>query len=282
MTTATATLRLAHSPDSDDAFMFHGLANMKIDAEGLDFVHILRDIETLNRMADAGELDVTAISVHAYAYLHDRYALLSSGASMGQRYGPVIVARAPIPVPELARTTIAVPGLRTSAALAARLALGAFPAVVMPFDEILDAVASGRVDAGLLIHEGQLTFRRQGLVPAFELGPWWHGRTGLPLPLGVNVVRKDLPLETQRSIDRVLKRSIAYGLEHRDEALEYAMRFARGLKPHLADRFVGMYVNNYTLDYGPDGKKAIRLFLKMGHEAGLLPHRVEPEFVTSD
>jgi 5,8-dihydroxy-2-naphthoate synthase len=282
MTTTLATLRLAHSPDSDDAFMFHALANRKIDTEGLEFTHLLRDIETLNRMALGKELEITALSVHAYAHLSESYALLSSGASMGVRYGPVLVARTPIPLAELRNVKVAVPGEMTSAFLALRLCAGTFGYEVMPFDEILEAVAAGAVDAGLLIHEGQLTYRRFGLVPVVELGRWWHDKTALPLPLGVNAIRKDLPEEIRLTADRVLQRSIAYALDNREEALEYAMRFARGLKPHLADRFVGMYVNNYTLDYGPDGKRAIRLFLQAGYDAGVLPRLIEPEFVAGD
>lgn len=282
MVTATDTLRLAHSPDSDDAFMFYALANHKVDAEGLEFSHILRDIETLNCMARDGEVDVTAMSVHAYAYLSDDWALLSSGASMGERYGPVVVARSALSRTELKEATIAIPGEMTSAYMGLRLALGEFTYKVLPFDEILEAVADGKVDAGLVIHEGQLTYRTNGLVSVFEMGKWWFEETGLPLPLGVNAVSRKLPLEIQQTVDRVLKRSIVYGLEHREEALEYAMRFARGLKPHLADRFVGMYVNHHTVDYGSDGKEAIRRFLRQGHETGVLPRLVEPEFVTGD
>ena len=282
MITATDTLKLAHSPDSDDAFMFYALANKKVDTEGLEFTHILRDIETLNRMARDGEVDVTAMSVHAYAYLCDDWALLSSGASMGERYGPMVVARSAMSRSELKKARIAIPGEMTSAYMGLRLAIGDFQFEVMSFDEILDAVESGRVDAGLVIHEGQLTYRSQGLVAVLELGKWWFEETSLPLPLGVNAVARKFPLEVQQSVDRVLKRSIVYGLEHREEALEYAMRFARGLKPHLADRFVGMYVNHHTVDYGSDGKEAIRRFLRRGHEEGILPRLIEPEFVTED
>ncbi|MCZ6650027.1 MAG: ABC transporter substrate-binding protein [Acidobacteria bacterium] len=282
MVTATSTLKLAHSPDSDDAFMFYALANNKVDVEGLEFTHILRDIETLNRMARDGEVDVTAMSVHAYAYLADDWALLSSGASMGERYGPVLVARSALSRTELKKVQIAIPGEMTSAFLGLRLALGEFAYEVMPFDEILEAVADGRVDAGLVIHEGQLTYRSNGLVSVFEMGKWWYEETGLPLPLGVNAVARKFPLDLQQTVDRVLKRSIIYGLEHREEALEYAMRFARGLKPHLADRFVGMYVNHHTVDYGSDGKEAIRRFLCRGHETGVLPRLIEPEFVSGE
>jgi 1,4-dihydroxy-6-naphthoate synthase len=282
MVTATSTLKLAHSPDSDDAFMFYALANNKVDAEGLEFTHILRDIETLNRMARDGEVDVTAMSVHAYAYLSDDWALLSSGASMGERYGPVLVARSALSRTELKQAKIAIPGEMTSAFMGLRLALGEFEYEVMAFDEILEAVADGRVDAGLVIHEGQLTYRSNGLVSVFEMGKWWYEETGLPLPLGVNAVARKFPVDLQQAVDRVLKRSIVYGLEHREEALEYAMRFARGLKPHLADRFVGMYVNHHTVDYGTDGKEAIRRFLTRGHEAGVLPRLIEPEFVSGE
>ena len=282
MITTTGTIRLAHSPDCDDAFMFWALLNRKIDSEGLEFSHILRDIETLNEMARVKEVDVTAMSVHAYAYLADEWVLLSSGASMGERYGPMVVARSAMSRERLRQTRIAIPGERTSAAMALRMAIGPFDYTVMAFDEILGAVASGSADAGLLIHEGQLTFRKYSLVSVLELGRWWYEKTGLPLPLGINAIRKDLPQETRRSVDRVLTRSIAYGLDHRDEALEYAMRFGRGLKPHLADRFVGMYVNHHTVDYGSDGKKAIRQFLIRGHAAGVIPRLIEPEFVTED
>jgi 1,4-dihydroxy-6-naphthoate synthase len=279
METAASTLKLAHSPDSDDAFMFYALANRKIDAEGLEFTHILRDIETLNRMARDNEVHVTAMSVHAYAHLCDGWALLSSGASMGERYGPMVVARSPVSREGLKRIPIAIPGEMTSAYMALRLAIGEFPHEVLPFDDILEAVTEGRVDAGLIIHEGQLTYRRHGLVSVLELGRWWYEETRLPLPLGVNAISKELPEDVRRAVDRVLRRSILYALDHRQEALDYAMRFARGLKPHLADRFVGMYVNHHTVDYGADGKRAIRLFLDRGFEAGLLPRRVEPEFV---
>ncbi|MFQ5768176.1 MAG: menaquinone biosynthesis family protein [Acidobacteriota bacterium] len=282
MITCARTLRLAHSPDSDDAFMFHALANHKIDCEGLEFDQTLRDIETLNRMARDSQVDVTAMSVHAYAHLSGDWALLSSGASMGERYGPVVVARTDMGLDELKRTTVAVPGKMTSAYLGLRMAIGDFRHLVLPFDEILGAVSGGSVDAGLLIHEGQLTYRREGLTQVLDLGRWWDQETGLPLPLGVNAVSKKLPAEIQQKVDRVLKRSIVYALEHRQEALEYALRFARGLRPQLADRFVGMYVNHHTVDYGLDGKEAIRLFLRRGHEMGLLPRLVEPEFVAGD
>lgn len=282
MVTTTGTLRLAHSPDSDDAFMFYGLMSQKIDAEGLEFNNILRDIETLNKMAEAKEVDVTAISVHAYAYLSDDWILLSSGASMGDRYGPMVVARNPMTLDELRRCKIAIPGERTSATLALRMAIGEFESEVHPFDEILEAVIGGQFEAGLLIHEGQLTYRKSGLTSVLELGQWWHEETGLPLPLGVNAIARDLPKDTRESVDRVLRRSIEYGLAHREQALEYAMRFAPDLKPHLADRFVGMYVNEHTVDYGADGKEAIRLFLRRAFEAGLLPRLIEPEFVSGD
>ncbi|MFQ5719141.1 MAG: menaquinone biosynthesis family protein [Acidobacteriota bacterium] len=282
MITTARTLRLAHSPDCDDAFMFWALVNKKIDDEGLEFTNVLRDIETLNRMARDKEIDVTAISVHAYAYLCDEWELLSSGASMGERYGPMAVARSAMTKEQLRQARIAIPGEFTSAYMALRMAIGPFEYEAMPFDEILGAVTSGRADAGLLIHEGQLTYRKHNLVSVLELGRWWYEETGLPLPLGVNAIRKDIPVEIRRAADRVLSRSIAYGLEHREEALEYALRFGRGLKPHLADRFVGMYVNHHTVDYGSDGKRAIRLFLARGHEAGVIPRLIEPEFVSGE
>ena len=282
MITTTDTLRLAHSPDCDDAFMFWALVNKKIDNEGLEFTNILRDIETLNRMARAKEIDVTAMSVHAYAYMTDEWILLTSGASMGERYGPMVVARSAITREQLRQMRIVIPGELTSAYMALRMAIGPFEYEVLPFDEILEAVASGRADAGLLIHEGQLTYRKHNLVSVLELGRWWYEETGLPLPLGVNAIRKDIPEPTRQAADRVIARSIAYGLEHREEALEYAMRFGRGLKPHLADRFVGMYVNHHTVDYGSDGKQAIREFLARGHEVGVIPRLIEPEFVFGD
>lgn len=273
-------IRIGHSPDPDDAFMFYGLAKGLVPTPGYRVVQVLEDIETLNRMALEGAIEVTAASIHAYAHLADRYALLSCGASMGDGYGPIVVTRVPATPGDLKRMTIAVPGRLTSATLALRLALGEVRTVVLPFDRILPAVAGGDQEAGLLIHEGQLTYGAggAGLHKVIDLGAWWKERTGLPLPLGGNVVRRDLGPETIGAISGFLRRSIAFGLEHRDEALTYALDFGRGLGRDLADRFVGMYVNGYTLDYGPDGRRAVQAFLDAGREAGILPRRVEVVF----
>ena len=273
------TIRVAHSPDSDDAFMFYALATGKVDTEGLTYVHELQDIETLNQRAARGDLEVSAVSIHAYAELTDRYALLSSGASMGDRYGPRLVARSPLTRPELKGKRIAVPGLKTSAYLAARLFEPDFEAVVMPFDRIEEAVVAREVDVGLLIHEGQLTFPEQGLYLIRDLGEWWFEETGLPLPLGGNVVRKDLGAVLLHMIARHLRASIAYALSHREAALDHAMQYARGLDRDKADTFVGMYVNEWTLDYGPRGREAIRLFLERGVQAGIVRRGVRVEFV---
>jgi 1,4-dihydroxy-6-naphthoate synthase len=275
-------LRLGHSPDPDDAFMFYALAAGRIDTEGLEFEHVLQDIETLNQRAERGELEITALSVHAYAFLHQRYVLLPHGASMGDGYGPLFVAARPMRLDELHTARIAVPGLRTSAYLAARLALGDFAAVVTPFDRIMDAVRAGQVDAGLLIHEGQLTWAGAGLHPVLDLGAWWRDETGgLPLPLGVNAVRRDLPVDVLRRVTRVLEASIRYGLEHRAPAVQHALRWGRGLDVGLADRFIGMYVNELTLDLGERGRAGIGEFLRRGHAAGLVPGPVPIEFTTS-
>lgn len=272
-------IRLAHSPDADDAFMFYALAREQIDTQGLHFEHILRDIQTLNEWAREGRMEVTAISVHAYAYVRDKYAILTSGASMGDGYGPLIVSAEPMTPQDLPNVTIAVPGLLTSAYLALRLYLPEARTIVMDFDQILPAVQQKRVLAGLLIHEGQLTHRQAGVHSVVDLGRWWKEQTGLPLPLGVNAVRKDLPVEVQRRIARVLRQSIQYSLEHRQEALEYALEFGRGIGQDVADRFVGMYVNEWTVDMGEAGKEAIRLFLARGAEAGIIPPVGEVEFI---
>ena len=281
--TAAAAPRLitvGHSPDPDDAFMFYALAHDKIDTGNLRFRHQLQDIETLNRRALRGELEVTAISIHAYAYLLDKYALLPSGCSMGDRYGPMVVAKRPLTVEQLRSARIAVPGTLTTAFLTLRLLLpGDFAYEVVPFDQILGAVAEGPFDAGLIIHEGQLTFQNQGLHLVVDLGVWWQERTGLPLPLGGNVVRRDLGPETMREVSRLLQESIRYGLDHRDEALAYALRYARDMDKALADRFVGMYVNQWTLDYGPRGRAAVQRLLEEGHRAGVIPAPVAVEFV---
>ncbi len=282
---STRPIRVGHSPDPDDAFMFYALAKGKIDTGPYRFTHELVDIETLNRRALEGELELTAVSLHAYAYLSDRYILCSCGASMGDRYGPMVVARRAMTLGELAGSTIAVPGLRTTAYLALRLCLGVeFEHVLVPFDRILDAVAAGeyqgrRIDAGLVIHEGQLTYADQQLQLVVDTGAWWFEHTGLPLPLGANGIRKDLGPEAIRDVHRLLRESIQYGLEHREEALEYALGFGRGLTHAKADQFVEMYVNDWTLDFGPVGRQAVARLLAEGHKAGVIPTLVEPEFV---
>lgn len=282
-TTLPATgpmMQLGHSPDSDDAFMFYGLADHLVDSEGLQFTHILKDIQTLNEWAREGKLECTAISVHAYAYVHDKYAILTHGASMGDGYGPLVVARTPLTTEDLSSVTIAIPGLLTSAFLALSLYLPTtFKYVVMPFDEIMEAVAREEVDAGLLIHEGQLTHQRLGLYPIVDLGKWWKDETGLPLPLGVNAIRKDLPLEVRQRAGRALKASIVYGLEHRSQAVDHAMTFARDMDTETADTFVGMYVNGWTVDMGEAGQRSIQMFLDRGVQRGLIPDVGTVEFV---
>ncbi|MBK5187742.1 MAG: hypothetical protein JJD97_05815 [Gemmatimonadaceae bacterium] len=278
----TKTIHVAHSPDSDDAFMFYALAEGKIDTDGIHYVHELQDIESLNQRALRAELEVTAVSIHAYAYLSERYALLPHGSSMGDRYGPRLVARAPMTRAEVRGKRIAVPGPLTTAYLALQLYEPDFEAVMTPFDEIEDAVVDGEVDAGLLIHEGQLTFGDRGLHLVADMGEWWFQETGLPLPLGGNVVRKDLGADLIRTISRHLRASIAYGLEHRVKALDHAMQFSRGLDRGKADEFVGMYVNDWTLDYGDRGRAAVRALLERGVERGLIDRRVSIEFVEDD
>jgi 1,4-dihydroxy-6-naphthoate synthase len=274
-------LRLGHSPDPDDAFMFYALAKGLVDAEGLEFEHILDDIESLNQRAEKGELEITAMSVHAFAYLHDRYMLLPHGASMGDGYGPIIVSRKPMRVEELASSRIAVPGLRTSAYLAARLAIGNFQHVVRPFDEIMEYVQAGEADAGLLIHEGQLTYPGHDLNKVIDLGEWWRQETdGLPLPLGVNCVRRDLPEDVLHKVTRVLARSIDHALENRAPAVEHSLQYGRGLDHKMADRFVGMYVNELTQDLGERGRAGIDAFLRRGHEAQLIPGPIPLEFAS--
>jgi 1,4-dihydroxy-6-naphthoate synthase len=271
-------IRIAHSPDSDDALMFHALANGKLDTGNFDFEHILQDIETLNRCALEGTYEVTAVSIHAFAYLADRYLLLPHGASMGDRYGPRIVAARPLRPEDLLHCTVGVPGTMTSAFLVLNLFLPGVRTTVIRFDQIIPAVRQGTVDAGLLIHEGQLTYRDAGLHLVQDLGEWWHGQTGLPLPLGGNAIRRDLGPQTIRAVSRLLLESIRYALSHRQEALAYALRFARGTEPGLADQFIGMYVNDYTLDYGPRGRQAVREFLDRGHKAGIIPQPAKVEF----
>ena len=279
MSNPRRVIHVAHSPDSDDAFMFYALAAGKIDTDGIAYEHELQDIETLNRRALRGELEVTAVSIHAYAYLADRYALLPHGSSMGDGYGPRLVAREPRSRQSLAGARIAIPGTLTTAYLALRLWQPDFEPVSTPFDQIEDVVERGEVDAGLLIHEGQLTFQDRGLHLVADMGEWWFQETGLPLPLGGNVIRKDLGSELIETISRHLHASIAYGLQHRATALDHAMQYARGLDTRRADTFVGMYVNDWTLDYGDRGRAAVRLLLDEGHKAGIIPHPVTVEFV---
>lgn len=273
------TLRLGHSPDPDDAFMFYPLACGKMDTQGIQYQQILHDIETLNRMALDGDIEITAASVHAYAHLSRRYAILPCGGSFGDGYGPLLVSRQPMGASDLPGKLIAVPGTLTSAYLALRLFAGEVKTTVVPFDRIPDFVLQGKSDLGLLIHEGQLTYASSGLHKVVDLGAWWKDETGLPLPLGVNVIRKDLGEERCRQVARMLRDAIEFSLSHRDEALTYAMQFGRGLERNLADRFVGMYVNDLTRDAGSSGRRAIAEFLDRGYRAGLLPEKVAPEFV---
>lgn len=278
---ADQLIRLGHSPDPDDAFMFYALAEDLIPTNGFRFEHVLEDIETLNRWALEGRLEVTALSVHAYAYLADRYRLLPHGASMGDKYGPIVVAREDIDPATLPSLKVAVPGTWTSAFLELQLAVGRIDTPhVVPFDTVLDEVASGNADAGLVIHEGQLTYQSQDLRSILDLGEWWDDLTGgLPLPLGANAVRRDIQGEAMVRLSHVLRDSIAYGLEHRAPALQHAERFGRGLDRGLADKFVGMYVNDRTLDYGADGRQAVAELLRRGHEAGLVPGPVAVDFI---
>ena len=270
-------IRIAHSPDSDDAFMFYGLASGKVPSNGFEFEHVLSDIETLNRAAFEGRYEVTAVSFHAYAHLTDRYILLPHGASMGDRYGPIVVSKKP--AASLKGIRVAVPGELTTAFLTLRLFDPDVQYTVMPFDKIQEAVHAGEAQAGLLIHEGQLTWADEGLVKIVDLGEWWADRTGgLPLPLGGNVIRRDLGAPTISTVSRLLHDSIAYGLGHRDEAVSYSMQFGRGLDRARTDRFVGMYVNDLTLDYGDRGREAVRRLLGDARAAGLLPKPVSVEF----
>ncbi len=272
---------LGHSPDPDDAFMFYGLAKGHVDPGPYRFTHILQDIETLNRRALAGELHITAVSIHAYAFLRERYALLACGASMGDGYGPMLIARKGTDLAAAKKCKIAVPGTMTSAFLALRLAIGDYEYEVVTFDEIGERVAAGEYDAGLIIHEGQLTYKNDGLELLLDLGIWWGKETdGLPLPLGGNAIRRDLGPERMSELNRILRESISYGLENRAEAVAYALDFGRGLDIDLADRFVGMYVNDLTLDYGERGKRSISLFLERAHSAGYLKESVEVEYIS--
>lgn len=278
------TLTLGHSPDPDDAFMFYGLAKGLVPSDGIHFEHILQDIQTLNERATRGELDISAISIHAYAHVSDKYALLPSGASMGDGYGPMLVARSKLSRDEISKKKIAVPGAMTSAFLALQLWLKMpakeFDYVVTPFDQIFAAVNTGKADVGLIIHEGQLTYRNEGLVVCEDLGAWWgRENDGLPLPLGGNVVHKRHSPEARRKISGILTASIQYSLDHRPDAVQHALQYARDMGRDLADKFVGMYVNHWTLDYGEKGRESIRRFLGQGFDHGILPHRQELEFV---
>ncbi|HEV8375542.1 MAG TPA: MqnA/MqnD/SBP family protein [Candidatus Polarisedimenticolia bacterium] len=272
-------IRLGHSPDPDDAFMFYPLADGKLDTQGLRFEQVLRDIETLNRMALDGDIEITAASVHAYAYLADRYSILPCGGSFGDGYGPILVSPSPLSPSDLKGKMVAIPGELTSACLALRLYAGDVETKVVPFDEIPSHLLQGKSDAGVLIHEGQLTYARSGLHKVVDLGEWWKRETGLPLPLGVNLVRKDMGEARCKQVARLLRDAIEYSLAHREKALTYAMQFGRGLERELTDRFVGMYVNDLTREAGSSGRRAIAQFLERGHAAQILPHRVTPEFV---
>jgi 1,4-dihydroxy-6-naphthoate synthase len=277
--TTKRDIRVAHSPDSDDAFMFYALAKNKIDTGELNYIHLLNDIETLNRKALEGEYEVSAISFHAYAYLSKQYALLSCGASMGNNYGPIVVSGKPIPPEKLSEKTVAVPGALTTAFLALRLFAPNVKSEMVHFDRILEDVQKGKYEAGLLIHEGQLTYRDMGLHKVVDLGEWWLERTGLPLALGGNVIKRSLGPELMARISQDIRRSIQYGLDHRKEAVDYAMQFSRGLDIEKADRFIGMYVNDLTVDYGESGREAVRRLLQEAHERKIIPENVALDFV---
>jgi len=273
------TISVAHSPDADDAFMFYALAKECIDTGDLKFTHTLCDIETLNQLAAEERYDVTALSFHGYAHLADRYMLLPCGASFGEDYGPKVIARRPLTREELSRITVAVPGRLTTAALALRLYLPGARTVICDFEEILPAVERGEVEAGVIIHEGQLTYQDCGLVQHVDLGVWWKAETGLPLPLGGNAIRRAIPPDVRRQVAGYLRQAIDFALAHRQDALDYALSFGRGIDPARADTFVGMYVNDVTRDYGDRGRTAVRLLLTRAYEAGIIPRQVEPEFV---
>ena len=273
-------IRIGHSPDSDDAFMFYAIANGLIPTDGFEIVQVAEDIESLNQRAVNGELEVTAISVHAYAYVANHYALMPCGASIGDKYGPLVVSKEPMQREDLAGKRIAIPGEMTTAYLTLRLCQPDFDPEVVQFDQILPYVQEGNADAGLIIHEGQLTYGRAGLHKVVDLGEWWHKETGLPLPLGANAIRRDLGAEKIRRITSLIKQSIQYSLEHREGGLAYAMNYARGMETELADRFVGMYVNYYTLDYGEKGRAGVRELMDRGYKSGVIPHQVNVEFAT--
>ncbi len=274
-------ISLAHSPDSDDAFMFYGLARGKVETSGLEIVHSLKDIESLNREAREGRHEVTAISFHAYPYVADKYALMPCGGSIGDGYGPLLVAREPFAPGQIGGRTVAVPGTLTTAYLALKLFAPSVETRVVPFDQILGEVEAGRADVGLIFHEGQLTFGGHGLHKILDLGAWWKQETGLPLPLGGNAVRRDLGPELMARLTRLVRETVRYSLDHRPDALAYAMSFARGMDPSVADRFVGMWVNDMTLDCGPQGRAAVQTLLDRGHAAGVIPMQVEAEFVAA-
>ena len=273
-------ISVAHSPDSDDAFMFYGLATNKVRVDGLKFTHTLSDIETLNRKAMEGVYDVTAISFHAYPYLQDKYGLMTCGGSVGDGYGPMIVASRSFSVPEIREAKIAVPGKLTTAYLALNLFAPAIQTEVVPFDEIIPQIQAGKFEAGLIIHEGQLTYSKSGLHRIVDLGKWWRDLTGLPLPLGGNAIRRELGARTIHEVSMALKKSIQYALDNREEALEYAMQFARDLDTASADKFVGMYVNERTIDYGEDGRQAVEHLLQKGYEAGIIPHQSKVDWLS--
>ena len=273
-------IRIGHSPDSDDAFMFYALANGLIPTDGFEIVQVAEDIESLNQRAVNGELEVTAISVHAYAYVAQHYALMPCGASIGDKYGPLVVSKEPMQREDLGGKKIAIPGKMTTAYLTLRLCQPDFDPEVVQFDQILPYVQEGNADAGLIIHEGQLTYSRAGLHKVVDLGEWWHEETGLPLPLGANAIRQDLGAEKIRRVTALIKQSIQYSLEHREGGLAYAMNYARDMETELADRFVGMYVNDYTLDYGEKGRAGVRALMERGYKCGVIPHPVDVEFAT--
>lgn len=279
VSTAVREITVAHSPDSDDAFMFYGLATNKVRVPGLRFTHKLCDIETLNRDAQRGVYDVTAISFHAYPYIQENYALMSCGGSVGDGYGPMLVSARPFTAVEIKERRIAVPGTLTTAYLALQLFSPGIETEVVPFDQIIPQILEGKYEAGLIIHEGQLTYDKAGLHRVVDLGRWWLRVTGLPLPLGGNAIRRSLGADTMASATQALRDSIQYAIDHRDEALAYAMQFARDLDTQLADKFVGMYVNERTLDYGEDGREAVRRLLDMGHKAGIIPNIPRVEWV---
>jgi 1,4-dihydroxy-6-naphthoate synthase len=279
VSSAVREISVAHSPDSDDAFMFYALATNKVRVPGLKFSHTLTDIETLNRKAMEGFYDVSAISFHAYPYVQDKYALMPCGGSVGEQYGPMVISPRMVGLEELKSMKIAVPGTMTTAYLALKLFAPKIETAVVPFDRIIPEVLAGKYEAGLIIHEGQLTYERSGLKRILDLGRWWHEQTGLPLPLGGNAIRRELGPELIAQVTKALRDSIQYALDHREPALAYAMQFARDLDPQMADRFVGMYVNNRTLDYGEDGKRAVVKLLEMGYKAGIIPHKPAVEFV---